>query len=106
MSEANELIEKLPDAYIPEQAAGLEMTVQFMIEQPMFAVVEKEGCQVHYGQAQSPDLVVTLADKDVAKLLCGKLNGVMAIMTGRLKVEGDLVNARKLPEMFDRDRLR
>lgn len=106
MSSANDLIEQLPDAFVPELASGLEMTVQFMIDEPMIAVINNGACRVAYGHADAPDLVVTLADDDLVKLMTGDLNGLTAYMTGRLKVKGDLINARKLPSVFDFKQLR
>lgn len=106
MSNANDLIRKLPAAFVPARARGLKMTVQFMIDDPMYAVILADACQVHYGQAQAPDLVVTAADDDLARIITGEASGMAAFMRGRLKVKGDLINARKLPDVFEFGHLR
>lgn len=106
MSSANDLINRMPDVFLSELATGLEMTVQFMIEAPMYAVIANGECHVHDGHADTPDLTVTTSDADLVKLMYGDLNGVVAYMSGRLRVRGDLINARKLPSVFDFKRLR
>lgn len=105
MSSANDMIGRLPNAFIPEQAGDLQLTMQFMIEQPMYTVIADGVCHVFDGQAESPDVSLTLADKDLIRLMTGELNGVTAFMTGRLKARGDLMSAQKLDEVFDKSRL-
>lgn len=106
MSSANDLIGQMPDVFLPDQAKGLDMTVQFMIQAPMYAVIANGRCHVHDGYADAPDLTVNTSDADLVKLMYGELNGVMAYMSGRLRVRGDLINARKLPNVFDFKHLR
>ncbi len=101
MSSANDLIEKMPTAFDPEAAGDMQMTVQYMIEDPMYAIIDNGACDVHYGQADAPEVTIKIADDDLVQLMTGELNGMTAFMTGRLKVEGDLMKAQKLPSVFD-----
>lgn len=62
-----------------------------------FHVVVSDGKgEVKEGTADSADLTVLVSDKDFDKLVAGKLNPVMAYMTGKIKVQGDLSLAMKL----------
>lgn len=62
-----------------------------------FHVVVNDGKgEVKEGAADAADLSVTISDKDFEKLVEGKLNPVMAYMTGKIKVQGDLSLAMKL----------
>lgn len=105
MSNANELIEKMPAAFDPEAAGDLRMTVQYMIEEPMYAVIDNGVCDVHYGQADEPTVTLRMADDDLVRLMTGELDGMTAFMTGKLKADGDLMKAQKLPGVFDTKRL-
>lgn len=40
------------------------------------------------------------ADKDFLSLMTGRLSGMQAYMTGRLKVSGDVMKSRLLAKMF------
>lgn len=101
MSDANDLIEKMPGAFDPQAAGDLQMTVQYMIEKPMYSVIDNGACDVHYGQADTPTVTLKIADDDLVALMTGELNGMTAFMSGKLKVEGDLMKAQKLPSVFD-----
>jgi putative sterol carrier protein len=38
-------------------------------------------------------------------MLTGELNGISAFMSGKLKVEGDMMLAQRLPSIFDTAKL-
>lgn len=46
------------------------------------------------------DCTVTVSPDNFKKLIAGKLNPMMAMMTGKLKIEGDMSVAMKLKDMF------
>jgi putative sterol carrier protein len=102
---ALDLIKKLPLALDQGAAANAHCTIQFNISTPAYAVIHKSVCEVTEGSTDSADLVLTLSDDDLIKLLTGQLDGVTAFMTGRLKIKGDLSLAQRLGRLFDANRL-
>jgi putative sterol carrier protein len=46
------------------------------------------------------DCTVTISPKNFQKLISGDLNPMMAVMTGKLKIEGDMSVAMKLQSLF------
>jgi putative sterol carrier protein len=52
------------------------------------------------GAATSPRCTFKASEKDWLDLVRGKLNGPMAFMTGRIKMEGDYFYAMKLGQML------
>lgn len=52
------------------------------------------------GKIDNPGVTFVASDKDWVALSNGKLGGVWAFLTGRLKIRGDQKLARKLDEMF------
>lgn len=102
---ATDFLHKLPAAVDPDAIAGMDCTVQFNISAPAFLSVRDGKCQVHSGEAPAPDVSLTLSDDNLVKLLTGQLSGLMAYMSGKLQVEGDLMLAKQIPELFDSRKL-
>lgn len=102
---ALELLNKLPLALNPQAAAGIDRTIQFNIAQPAYVVIRDGACVVTEGSAEAADLTLALSDDDLVGLMTGKLDGMMAMMTGRLKLQGDMGLATQLGRYFDASRL-
>ncbi len=52
------------------------------------------------GQAENPNITITMAAADFLDLVDGKLDGTMAFMSGKLKVKGDMGLAMKLQSVL------
>lgn len=102
---ANEILNKLPAAFIPSAAQGANCVLQFNLAQPACVAIRDGACEVSHGLAENPDLKITLSDEHFVQLMQGKLNGMMALMSGKLKVDGDLGLARDMLGFFDPARL-
>ena len=102
---ALELLHKLPVVINPQTTAGVDRTIQFNISQPAYVVICNGECKVTEGHAETADLTLTMSDDDLISLLTGKLDGMAAMMTGRLKLQGDMVLATQLGRYFDASRL-
>lgn len=102
---ALELLQKLPHALNPQAVVGVNRTIQFNVAQPVYVVIRDGACTVTDGTAEAADLTLSLSDDDLIGLLTGKLDGMMAMMTGRLKLHGDLGLATQLGRYFDASRL-
>ncbi|MFC3105598.1 SCP2 sterol-binding domain-containing protein [Salinisphaera aquimarina] len=105
MSDANDMIRRMPGAFDPGAAGDLHMTVQYMTEQPMFVTIAAGECRVHEGLADAPDVTLRIRGDHLVKLMTGRMRGITAFLTGRLKVEGNMMLAQKLQHVFDRERL-
>ena len=100
-----ELMEKMPGAFIPEKAIGLNAVVHFRFtggESGDWNAVIKEGkCSVAQGVPPStPNLTLTADSFDSIKIFTGELDGMQAFMQGKIKLTGDLTLAMKLTQMF------
>lgn len=102
---ALELLHKLPFAINPQATAGIDRTIQFNTSQPAYVVIRDGACEVTEGSADAADLTLNLSDNDLVALLTGKLDGMMAMMSGRLKLKGDMGLATQLGRYFDASRL-
>lgn len=97
---AADLLRKLPTAFNPEHAESDKRVIQFNISEPMYAEIENGACRVISGTATHPDVALTIEDTDLEQLLTGELSGVVAFLTGKLHLEGDIQLAQRLGDMF------
>lgn len=101
----NELISHMPANMNAAAAGNLQTTVQYRITNPMYIVLDNGQCTVHKGTADAPNLTLIISDENLIAMLTGELNGIAAFMSGKLKVEGDMMLAQRLPAIFDTAKL-
>lgn len=99
-----ELMEKMPGAFIPEKAQGLDAVIQFTFtgaEAGDWNATIKDGkVDVARGMHPSPRMTLTADSADYVKIFTGELDGMQAFMQGKIKLAGDLNLAMKLMQMF------
>ena len=105
--DVKEIFEKLPEAFLPEQAGDLSATIQINLsgEGGGQWMVKIAGGQIAIdeGLADSPKLTLTMAASDYVALSRGEANAMNLFMAGKIQVEGDVTLAMKFEQMFDRD---
>lgn len=103
-----ELFEQMPSVFNPAAAAGMNKTFQWNItgdEAGVWAFKINNGQgEVIPGGVEKPDVTFTISDKDWLAITEGKLDGMNAFMTGKLKVSGDMMLAMKLQSLFPTQR--
>jgi putative sterol carrier protein len=99
-----ELMEKMPGAFIPEKAQGVDATIQFKFTGAeageWFATIKDGKVDVSRGAHPSPRMTLTADSADYVKIFTGELDGMQAFMQGKIKLAGDLNLAMKLMQMF------
>ena len=99
-----QLMEKMPGAFIPEKAQGVDATIQFNFtgtEAGQWNVTIQDGkVDVARGTHPSPKMTLTADSSDYVKIITGELDGMQAFMQGKIKLAGDLNLAMKLMQMF------
>ena len=99
-----DLMSKMPGAFIPEKAAGLDAVIQFKFtgaEPGEWNAIIKDGkVDVQQGTHPAPKMTLTADSGDYVKIFTGELDGMKAFMEGKLKLAGDLNLAMKLMQMF------
>jgi putative sterol carrier protein len=105
MNDANAMIRRMPIAFKPEAAGNLSLSILYAIENPMTVIVEHGTCRVVEGAVTNPDVVLRIRDKHLIKLMTGRMLGVTAFATGKLKVEGNYTLAARIQHIFDRRKL-
>jgi putative sterol carrier protein len=97
-------MEKMPGAFIPEKAQGVDAVIQFKFtgeEAGEWNATIKDGkVDVARGTHSSPKMTLTADSADYVKIFTGELDGMQAFMQGKIKLAGDLNLAMKLMQMF------
>lgn len=99
-----ELFDALPERLNPTAAAGMTKTLQWNITGDeagvwAFQIVNGAG-QLIPGGIEKPDATFTISDKNWIAISEGKLDGMKAFMTGKIKVAGDMTLAMKMAQLF------
>lgn len=102
MSSAADFINEMNAKFNPAAAAGLDLVFQFNIEDAdTYHLIVKDGaCEVAQGEAADPSVTLIMNGETLQGIVSGDLDGMMAFMSGQLKVEGDMMLATKLGELF------
>jgi putative sterol carrier protein len=100
-----ELMAKMPGAFLPEKAAGLEAVIHFKFTGEQAgewnATIADGSCEVAPGiPRRQPTMTLTADSVDYIKIFTGELDGMQAFMHGKIKLTGDLNLAMKLMQMF------
>jgi putative sterol carrier protein len=98
-------MEKMPGAFIPEKAQGVDAVIHFKFTgaEPgeWNATIKGGKCEVAQGIPQiKPTMTLTADSSDYIKIFTGELDGMKAFMEGKIKLGGDLNLAMKLMQMF------
>jgi putative sterol carrier protein len=80
--------------------SGLGATAKFKTEEGSVFVDGKSVPNVVSNEDTEADCTFEVSTKNALKLIDGDLNAMMALMTGKLKIEGDMGVAMKIAETF------
>ena len=101
----SELMQKMPGAFIPEKAQGVDAVIYFKFtgeEAGEWNAKIKDG-KVDVAQGaplNQANMTLTADSADYVKIFTGELDGMQAFMQGKIKLGGDLNLAMKLMQMF------
>jgi len=103
----DQVFEGMRQAFDPAKAAGQAAVVQYEIAAPdgprQFLMRVADGrCQIERGSAEHPRVTIRIGLADFLRLVAGRLNGMQAFMSGKLKVSGDLFFAQTYQAWFNR----
>lgn len=98
-----EFFEKiLPKRFNPEKAQGVDVIVNIDISGKnggeWTVLIKNQTLKVKEGLEKNPTLSLRISEKDYVDVINGKLSGERAFFTGKLKLEGNIVEALKLKD--------
>ena len=84
----------------PEKIKDINATYQWEITGDdggkWYAKFDGGTADVSEGEAENPNITITVSSSDWIDIVNGKLNGQMAFLSGKLKIQGDISLAMKL----------
>ena len=103
---AEELIVTMPEYFRPEKAKGENAIIQFKLSGEgggdWYAIIKDGTCTVEKGVSESADATIMMKASDYVKLATGKLGGMRAFLTGKVKTSGDFTLLQKMQAWFPR----
>ena len=104
MATVAELFERMPSQFQADKAGDMNAVILFDLSGEgggQWSVAIADGkCSVTQGAASSPKATVRMDAGDYHDMVTGKLNPMMAFMSGKVKVEGDLNSVMKFQQLF------
>ena len=105
MPTSQEISEMMVERFLPEKAQGVTAIVQFELTGDdggnFWLDINDGGITANEGVAESPKTTIKSSAEDYLKIATGELNGMQAVMSGKLKISGDMGVAMKMQNMFD-----
>jgi putative sterol carrier protein len=104
LTSAQEIFDRLPEAFVPAEAQGVNAVIQFELTGEgggaWNARISGGHLEVQAGRAASPALTLTASAADYLAIVNGDLKVMGAFMSGRVQIQGDMGLAMKLQKMF------
>jgi NAD(P)-dependent dehydrogenase (short-subunit alcohol dehydrogenase family)/acyl dehydratase/putative sterol carrier protein len=98
------VFERMPHVFNADAASGVDVTFQFMLSgeggENWYAEIKSGACKVEPGTHASPTSTIKMDAADFLDMIGGKLNAMQAFMSGKLKVEGDLMKSQLIQKFF------
>jgi putative sterol carrier protein len=102
------LINRLPAAFLPEKAENTLAIIQLVLSGEgggdWIIKIEQGSCNVEKGTAANPSLLFSATAQDCLDVFSGKLDGMRAYMSGRLRLQGDMSLAMRLSKLFSAEK--
>lgn len=96
--------DNMTSRFKPERAKGVNAVIQFKLSGESGGdwniSVADETIAVNQGVAPSPKVTISMTDADFVNLITGKANGMQLFMTGKIKLQGDLMLANAMMSWF------
>ena len=104
IQDVSEVFTKIPDAFNPDAAAGLDAVFQFDITGDQggswYVTIRDKSCHTEEGNHADPTVKLTMSQETWLGIVNKELGGIQAFMSGKLNVSGDIMLAQKIPDLF------
>jgi putative sterol carrier protein len=102
-----EVFRRMEQHFKPSGAAGVDAVIHWKVTGPSdgefdhYEVVLRDGtCAARKDLQHEPRVTLTLDGVDFMRLVTGNAAGPMMFMSGKLKIEGDLMFSAQIQSMF------
>jgi putative sterol carrier protein len=104
-SEVAAVFERMPDAFRPQAAAGVEAVFQYHVGGTeggdWYCKISEGACTVAAGRHAAPTCSLHMAAGDFVDMIAGRLPAMQAYTSGKLRIEGDILKSQLIEKLFD-----
>lgn len=104
MATIAEIKDGMVEAFQPEKASGVNAVIQFDLTGDnggqFYLDIDDGSITVNDGMADNPKTTIVATTEDYFKVATGELGAMPAVMSGKLKIKGDMGVAMKMQQMF------
>ena len=102
------IFEGMRDSFKPEAAKDVNATVQYDVDTgegvKQWSVTFADGtCSVSEGPTDSPRLTIAIGLVDFIRLIFNQAQGPQLFMSGKMKLQGDMMWAMQMQNYFERN---
>jgi putative sterol carrier protein len=102
------IFEGMRDSFKPEAAKDVNATVQYDVDSgegvKQWSVTFADGtCSVKEGTTDSPRLTIAVGLVDFIRLIFNQVQGPQLFMSGKMKLQGDMMWAMQMQNYFERN---
>ena len=105
-----ELIRKLPDAFIPDNAKNKNAQIQVSAlgnnGGEWGILIKNQECKIEDGSLQNPDFTISANSEDIMKIFSGDLDPLRAYMQGKVQFKGRIKQAMDLMDLFSVEKIK
>jgi putative sterol carrier protein len=102
-----EFIQFVKDSFLPEKAILFNYAVQIKIagidKENWNMRIQNQECSISQGICSNPNSDITLSKDTLVKLVQKQLNPAMAMLTGKISIQGDYSGIIKMVNLFNFD---
>ncbi|HEX3453737.1 MAG TPA: MaoC/PaaZ C-terminal domain-containing protein [Gaiellaceae bacterium] len=103
--ELDKIFAGMQERFQPDKAAGVDATIQWLItdggEEKPYTVTIKDGAlTTAEGTAENPTVTLATDSDSFVALMTGKAQGATLYMSGKLRIQGDLMLAQRMGSFF------
>jgi putative sterol carrier protein len=101
------IFDGMQERFVPDRAKGVDATTVFVVtddgsEYPYTTKITDGSISVERGTAEDSTVTITTDLVSFARLIAGQADGPQLFMTGKLKLQGDMMFATRIMTFFDR----
>lgn len=102
MSDLQSIFSEMEKRFNAQAAAGVESVFQYEIDdsEHWFVAVEGGQCSVSQGQHDEPTVTLAMDVATLQDVLSGETDGMQAFMAGRIRADGNIMEATRLATLF------
>jgi acyl dehydratase/putative sterol carrier protein len=103
----DEIFQGMQSSFQPDRASGVDAQVQWLIkdgdEEKPYTVTIKDGAfSWQQGQTDSPTVTLATDRDSFVALMTGQAQGTTLYMSGKLRIQGDMMLAQRMGQFFSR----